>query len=761
MLEIRMSGLTIRRAAVAMPSAFSLYWLKQTAMSPATPSTVNLETLRGLVERVVYHTEETGYCILKVMPEGKREPVSLIGKAPRVVAGEQFEALGKWESTRDYGQQFKAETLKLTRPDSAAGIERYLGSGLIEGIGPAYAKRLLAKFGKRIFDVIENESVKLEDVEGIGRKRRLEIRESWMKQKSVHNIMLFLHQHGISSSRALRIYKTYGDEALSVLNSNPYRLAQDIHGVGFKTADDIAHQMGVAADAPERLRAGLLHVLETAAGRGHCCLPEMLVVQQAVELLRCSEAMILPEVGHLISAAQMERHTLDGQNVLYLPQLRAAEQSVANAIRGLVAQPVEKLLGDDHSIQAAIAMAATQTGKQLAESQQRAVVAALQNRCLIITGGPGVGKTTILHTILTIMRSKEVKVILAAPTGRAAKRLNESTGLEAKTLHRLLECQGSGEWGRHRGRPLTGDLFVVDECSMIDTPLMAQFLSALPAGAQLLLVGDADQLPSVGPGMVLHDLIRSGKVPCVKLTEIFRQAASSRIITSAHEINRGQIPDLKVARDSDFFFIEDTAPEEISRTVVDLMQRRLPARYGFDPLTDIQVLTPMNRHQLGTRALNEQLQAALNPPSELKYEIERFGANFRVGDKVIQTHNNYDKDVFNGDIGHIVSIDTDPLKVCVRFEGGRLVEYEPGELDELQLAYALTIHKSQGSEFPCVIIPLSTQHYILLERSLIYTAVTRARKLVVMVGDPGALRMAVGRQESRKRWTGLSTLISL
>jgi len=713
--------------------------------------------LHGLVERVVYHMEETGFCILKVLPEGKREPVSLIGKAPRVVAGEQFEATGKWESTRDYGDQFKAESLKLQRPDSEAGIERYLGSGLIEGIGPAYAKRLLSKFGKRIFDVIENESVKLESVEGIGRKRRLEIKESWMKQKSVHNIMLFLHQHGISSSRALRIHKTYGDEALSVLTSNPYRLAQDIHGVGFKTADDIAYQMGISEHAPERLKAGILHVLETAAsGAGHCCLPESMVLQKAAQLLNGAEALLPDQIEALMAASQLERHMLSGQSFLYLPQLRAAEQSIATSLRDLTSGVPTYPTLDVHE---SIAWAAIQTGKPLAESQQRAVIAALQNRCLIITGGPGVGKTTILHTILTILRSKEVKVILAAPTGRAAKRLNESTGLEAKTLHRLLEYQGVGTWGRHRGRALTGDLFVVDECSMIDTPLMAQFLAALPAGAHLLLVGDADQLPSVGPGMVLNDLIRSGKVPCVQLTEIFRQAATSRIITSAHGINRGQVPDLKPCRDSDFFFLEAATPEDISRTIVDLIQRRLPERYRFDAVRDIQVLTPMNRHLLGTRTLNEALQSALNPPNEFKHEIERFGLLYRVGDKVIQTHNNYDKDVFNGDLGHIVSIDTEPLKITVRFEGERLVEYEPGELDELQLAYAMTIHKSQGSEFPCVIIPVSTQHYILLERSLIYTAITRAKRLVILVGDSKALTMAVSKQESRKRWTGLAALL--
>jgi exodeoxyribonuclease V alpha subunit len=716
------------------------------------------EPLHGLVERVVYHTEETGYCILKVIPQGRREAVSLIGKTPRVVAGEQFEAVGRWEATRDYGQQFKADTLKLTRPDSREGIEKYLGSGLIEGIGPAYAKRLVKKFGKDIFEIIENESAKLEGVEGIGKKRRQEIRASWMKQKSVHNIMLFLHQNGISSSRALRIHKTYGDEALSVLTTNPYRLAQDIHGIGFKTADGIAHQMGVAKDAPERLRAGILHVLETAASSGHCCAPERHVMEQTLQLLGCAEELVPPEIEALIASSLLERHALHGADFLYLPYLRAAEQSIAKSIRELVHQPAAYPVLD---VEKLIAQAALDTGKVLAESQQRAVKEALRNRCLIITGGPGVGKTTILRTILAILGKQQVKRVLAAPTGRAAKRLNESTGLEAKTLHRLLEYQGTGTWGRHRGKPLTGDLFVVDECSMLDAPLMAQFLSALPEGAHLLLVGDADQLPSVGPGMVLYDLITSGQVPCVQLTEIFRQAATSRIITSAHEINKGRVPDLKPQRDGDFFFLETKSPEETSDLIVQLAHQRLTAKYKFDPIQDIQVLTPMNRHALGTRSLNGALQAVLNPPSEMKYELERFQTTYRVGDKVIQTHNNYDKEVFNGDIGHIVSIETEPLKLYVRFEGERLIEYEPGEMDELQLAYALTIHKSQGSEFPCVIIPVSTQHYVLLERSLIYTAITRAKKLVVLVGDPRALSLAVGRQESRKRWTGLNERLNV
>ena len=719
---------------------------------PPPRNTTRAEVLRGLVERVVFHNEENGYCILKIVPEGRSGTASLLGKAPRVVAGEEFEARGVWEPNRDFGPQFKADDLKLKRPDSLGGIERYLGSGLIKGIGPAHAKRIVEKFGPKVFDIIENESKKLEDVEGVGKKRRLEIRESWMRQKALHSIMLFLHQHGISSSRALRIYKTYGDEAQAMLQENPYRMAQDIRGIGFKTADDIAYRLGVANDAPERLKAGLLHVLETAAQNGHCCLPEAKTVEKALELLGCSDELLRSQIEPLIESSQIERHG----EFLYLPHLRAAEQSIAASVKALAASPASYPPIDED---AALAWVMKKTGKELAESQQRAVREALRQRLLIITGGPGVGKTTILRSILLILQSKQVKLVLAAPTGRAAKRLSESTGLEAKTLHRLLEYQGEGQWGRHRGKPLVGDLFVVDEASMIDAPLMAQFLSALPQGASLLIVGDADQLPSVGPGMVLHDLIASGAVPCVKLTEIFRQAASSRIITSAHAINRGQVPDLKPASRSDFFFLEASEPEEIRDLIVQLAHTRLPAKYGFDPIADIQVLTPMNRNLLGTASLNHSLQLALNPPNEVKFEIERFQTTFRVGDKVIQTHNNYDKEVFNGDIGHITAIDADPVKLHVRFDAQRTVEYEPGELDELQPAYALTIHKSQGSEFPCVIIPVSTQHYVLLERSHIYTAITRAKKLCILVGDERALSLAVSKQESRKRFTGLRGML--
>jgi exodeoxyribonuclease V alpha subunit len=715
--------------------------------------------LRGTVERVTFHSEDSGYCILKILPEGRsKQVVTVIGNAPHVVPGEQLEAVGSWEQTRDYGAQFKATQLTLKRPDTLAGIERYLGSGLIDGVGPAYAKRIIEKFGAETLSIIEHESARLEQVEGIGSKRRQEIRASWMKQKAVHSIMLFLHQHGISPSRALRIYKTYGDSAEAVLKANPYQLATDIHGVGFKTADAIATQVGMEKDAPQRLQAGLLYSLTEAASRGHTCLPHRLLTEHSAHLLEVAESTMETCIAHLCEQGTVVAHPLAGEAVICLPHLRGAEESIAQHLIALTATP-PALLPSQAEVDAAIAQAEKTQQVTLATSQRTAVHEAMQQRVLIITGGPGVGKTTLVRTLLTMHQAAQKKIVLAAPTGRAARRLQEGAGLEAKTLHRLLESQGNGEWGRHRNRPLQGDVFVLDEVSMIDAPLMAQFLSALPEGAQLLLVGDADQLPSVGPGKVLQDAIASGRVPCVKLTEIFRQAASSRIITSAHAINRGQLPDLKPQRDSDFFFLEASSPEAIAETVVQLVKTRLPARYSFDPVTDIQVLTPMNRNSLGTRSLNHALQIALNPANEFKYEIERFNTCFRVGDKVLQTLNDYDKDVFNGDLGVITSMDLDPIKVHVRFEGDRHVVYEPGELDALQPAYAMTIHKSQGSEFPCVVIPISTQHFVMLERSLIYTAITRARKLVVLVGDAKALQLAVQKQESRKRWTGLRELL--
>ncbi|TLD72144.1 ATP-dependent RecD-like DNA helicase [Phragmitibacter flavus] len=722
------------------------------------PTPQSHATLSGVVERVTHHNEEDGYAILKIQPPGRSDLITVTGNVPRVVPGEKIEARGEWINNPEYGRQFKAATIHLSQPDTLQGLERYLGSGLIDGIGPKYAKRIVKKFGTTIFDIIENESARLEEVEGVGKKRRQEIRASWMKQKTMHDIMVFLHQRGISTSRAQRIHRTYGDQSLEILQTNPYQLADDIHGVGFKTADDIAAHMGIEKAAPQRLRAGLLHALETATTHGHNCLPRDLLISDAEKLLAVPPAELQPQLDQLLADDTLISDPVEKRDLIYLPTALQGEISIAKHLQNLLRSPSSYPPID---IDAALQWCAQTTKIQLAPSQQDAVRAALTQRVLIITGGPGVGKTTIINSILAILTAKNIKPILAAPTGRAAQRLAASTGHDASTMHRLLEFQGNGVWGHHHGRPLKGDLFVLDEASMIDTPLMAQYLSAIPTGAHLLIVGDADQLPSVGPGSVLQDLIASQKIPTVHLSEIFRQAAKSRIVTAAHAINQGKLPDLKPSPDSDFFFLEKSDPLTLQQTVLNLCHHRLPTKYPFDPIRDIQVLTPMNVNELGTRRFNQLLQNALNPPHEMKFEIERGNQLFRVGDKVIQTRNNYEKETFNGDIGHILRIDLDPITIHVRFEGNRDVTYEPIDLDQLQLAYAITIHKSQGSEFPCIIIPWSMSQFIMLERSLIYTALTRGRKLVIIVGEEKALNMAIQKTNSRKRWTGLRSRLTL
>jgi exodeoxyribonuclease V alpha subunit len=711
-----------------------------------------LENLRGEVERVTFFSEDSGFAVLRVRVAGRREPVTVTGRAAAVQAGEELVARGCWVEDRQFGRQFKAESLELASPQSPQGITRFLGSGLIEGVGPVLAGRIVEKFGAGVFAVLDEESKRLEEVDGIGAKKRKEIKASWDQQQAIREIMVFLHGHGISTSRAVRIHKTYGDQAREVLERNPFQLAEDIFGIGFKTADGLAAKLGMPPDAPQRRRAALLHVLRQAREEGHCALPQAELLARAEALLGCGVAAATDSLAELAAAGEVAPESIGGEDLVFLPGLRAQEIRIVERVAAL--RGTRPLL-DETRAAAALAKAEAKGGIELAEGQRAAVRLALNEAAALITGGPGVGKTTVLRTVLAVLDACHLHTVLAAPTGRAAKRLNESCGREAGTLHRLLQFQPAGGFFRNRRHPLQGDVFVIDEVSMVDVPLMAAFLDAVPDGARLLLVGDADQLPSVGPGTVLADLLASGALPVARLTEIYRQAATSRIVAAAHAVNRGNKPELTPVRDSDCFFLPRPDAQATLETLVHLVRDRLPAGLGVDALADVQVLAPMNIGLLGTGELNRRLQEALNPPDEFKPEVERFGAIFRRGDKVIQLRNNYDKQVYNGDIGRVVAIDFDPVRLWLRFEDGRVVDYDPGELDEVRHAYAVTIHKSQGSEFPVVVIPLVMQHFALLQRNLLYTGLTRGRRQVVLVGEERALRAAIARAEATRRWGGL------
>jgi exodeoxyribonuclease V alpha subunit len=714
-------------------------------------TTAIAETLSGLIEDVVFFNEENGFAVIKVKASGHRDPVTIVGSLPSVNPGEWVSAQGRWVQDRQFGRQFRAELLTSTPPSTREGIEKYLGSGMVKGIGPTYAKKLVAKFGEGIFDIIENQSARLEEVDGIGPKRRRKIKDAWAEQKVIREIMVFLHSNGVSTSRAVRIYKTYGDDAIEKVRANPYRLAEDIAGIGFKTADQIAQKVGIPADSLVRACAGLNHVLLEATGQGHCALPIGLLKDETGKLLLVNEQLIDTALQRTLAAGDLALESIDGEELIFLPALKRAEEGIAGRIRILSASASNypPIVFDK-----AVAWCQERTGKEFAPSQREALKQALTSRVLIITGGPGVGKTTLVNAILLILRAKKVNCVLCAPTGRAARRLSETTGLEAKTIHRLLEVQpGTGRFARNESNPVDCDLLVVDECSMVDVTLMNHLLRALPVRASLLLVGDVDQLPSVGPGMVLRNLIDSGVVPVVRLTEVFRQVAHSRIITTAHRVNEGRMPE-PGAKDGDFFFMDRAEPEQIAETLVEMVKTRIPGKFRFDPLRDIQVLCPMNRGSLGIRELNVRLQEELNPARAGEPVAEKFGWKFRVRDKVLQTENNYDKDVFNGDIGQIVTIDPDEREVAVRFYQ-REVRYDYGELDELSLAYAITIHKSQGSEFPAVVIPLAMQQYLLLQRNLIYTAITRGKQLVIVIGQTKALAAAVRNNRTGQRFSGL------
>ncbi|WP_052512110.1 SF1B family DNA helicase RecD2, partial [Acidomonas methanolica] len=667
-----------------------------------------------------------------------------------ISAGEFVQMSGRWFNDHTHGLQFKAEFLKASPPTTVEGIERYLGSGMIRGIGPVYAKKLVKAFGEAVFDLIEQEPGRLREVTGIGPKRAERIVAGWADQKVIREIMLFLHSNGVGTSRAVRIFKTYGQDAVRLISENPYRLAKDIRGIGFKTADQIARKMGIASDAMIRVRAGISYAIGEAMDEGHCGLPVGELLTSTAELLEVAVPLIETALALELEAGDVIADSVGKTGCLFLAGLYRAEQSIAERLRACA---VGRAPWPEIDAEKAMTWVETKTGLALAPSQQEAVRLALRSKVLVITGGPGVGKTTLVNAILKIVTAKGTDVQLCAPTGRAAKRLSESTGLEGKTIHRLLETDpANGSFKRDDTNPLTCDLLVVDEASMVDVLLMRSLLRALPDSAALLIVGDVDQLPSVGPGQVLADIIGSGAVPVVRLTEVFRQAAQSRIITNAHRINEGKMPELSAEEGSDFYFVEAADPEIGLRKLLAVVRDRIPARFGVDPVRDVQVLCPMNRGGLGARSLNIELQQALNPPGEVK--VERFGWTYGPGDKVMQIANDYDRDVFNGDLGVIDRIDIEEGELTVSFDG-REVVYGFGELDELVLAYATTIHKSQGSEYPAVVIPLVTQHYAMLARNLLYTGVTRGRKLVVLVGQKKALAIAVRNQGGRRRWSKL------
>lgn len=711
------------------------------------------ESLAGLIERVTFFNAENGFAVLKVNVKGHRDLVTVVGTVPAVSAGEWLHAQGRWVRNKEFGPQFAADLLTSTPPTTRAGIEKYLGSGMVKGVGPVYAQKLVAKFGERIFEIIETESARLEEIEGIGPKRRHRIRDAWAEQKVVREIMLFLHSHGVSTARAVRIYKTYGDAAIEQVRANPYALARDIPGIGFKTADQIAGKVGIQRDSLVRAGAALQHVLLEATHEGHCALPVGVLQEQSAKLLDVNSSIVATALERTLAAAEVVQETIGDETFIFLPHLQRAEQGIAACLRQLAGNPANYPAID---FEKALSWYQTKSGTALAASQREAVRQALLHRALVITGGPGTGKTTLVNAILRILRAKGVRCLLCAPTGRAAKRLAETTRSEAKTIHRLLEVQpGAGRFKRSESNPLECDLLVVDETSMVDVPLLHHLLRALPGEASLLLVGDVDQLPSVGPGSVLRHVIDSGLVPVVRLTEIFRQAAQSRIVLNAHRVNEGQMPE-PAERDapSDFYFVEREEPEAIVATLLEMVRSRIPGKFGLDAVRDIQVLCPMNRGSLGIRELNLRLQAELNPAPPEDPGVERFGWHFRPRDKVIQTQNNYDKDVFNGDIGQIAAVDAVEQQVLVRFEG-REVPYDFGELDELALAYAITIHKSQGSEFPAVVIPLAMQQFLLLQRNLVYTAITRGKRLVVVIGQTKALAAAVRNNRTERRWSGL------
>ncbi len=711
----------------------------------------SLERLQGSVERVTFHSEDTGFCVLRTQVKEHHDLVTIVGSAASITAGEYIECQGVWINDKKHGLQFKTDCLKVVPPTTLEGIEKYLGSGMVKGIGPHFAKKLVKAFGEQVFDVIENDADRLTELDGIGAKRKERVTSAWTEQKAIRNIMVFLQSYGVGTARAVRIYKTYGDDAIEKVRENPYRLALDIRGIGFKTADDLASQLGIARDSLMRAQAGVRHVLQELCDNGHCAAEQQQLIKASCELLEIPSPIIEEAIRHELHEENLVKDEINAEACVYPVSLYMAETKVAEHIKRL---NVSTLPWGSIDTSKAIPWVEEKTGLKFADSQRHAIDTVLQSKLSIITGGPGVGKTTIVNSFIKIILAKRLSIALCAPTGRAAKRLTETTGLPAKTIHRLLDFEPKTYSFKHsQDNPLPIDVLIIDESSMIDIVLFNHLLKAIPDHVAVIMVGDIDQLPSVGSGAVLSDLIKSDVITTVRLTEIFRQAANSKIIVNAHRINHGKMPLPNETENSDFFILHADTPEEIYAKLIDVVASRLPQHYQCDPARDIQVLTPMNRGGLGSRGLNVDLQKRLNAQAEPK--ITRFGSTYSPGDKVIQMTNNYDKKVFNGDIGFIERIDLEEGIVKIRFDQN-LKDYETNELDEISLAYAISIHKSQGSEFPIIVIPLATQHYTLLARNLLYTGITRGKQLVVLIGQKKAIGMAVHNNKEAHRLTKLS-----
>ena len=709
--------------------------------------------LEGVLERIVYANEETAWSVVKIEVPGRQEPVTAVGNLLGVQPGESLRLHGEWVQDRRYGEQFRVDSYLTVQPATLVGIEKYLGSGLVRGIGKVMAGRLVKSFGLDTLDVIENQPKRLTDVEGIGPVRSARIREAWTEQRGIKDVMLFLQSNGVTTSHAIRIYKEYAERAIAIVKENPYRLALDVFGIGFKTADQIARNLGIEPDSPLRAEAGVLHLLKEFAEEGNVYCPQDLLVESAEKTLGIDRSIIGRAIDTVALRGLVAIETLsaDGVRGVFPISLHSAETGTALLLTRLLKTPPAPVPID---VDRAIAWFEDQRRITLAPLQAEAIRRAIHEKVLVITGGPGTGKTTLINGIIRILEKKGRKILLTAPTGRASKRMQEATGREAKTIHRLLEFSPKTlSFQRDQQHPLAADVLIVDEFSMVDIVLAHALLSAVPPACRLILVGDIDQLPSVGPGSVLGDVIRSGTIGVIRLDKIFRQAEESRIVVNAHRVNRGLMPLAEdAAIGADFFFIHREDPEEILASMKFLIMDRIPQRFGLDPVNDIQVLTPMHKGMLGATNLNAELQQLMNPSGET---IARGNRVFRVGDKVLQIRNNYDLDVYNGDIGRIVRCDTIEQIVRVRFED-RTVAYGYPDLDEIVLAYACSIHKAQGSEYPAVVIPLHTQHYMLLQRNLLYTGITRGRRLVVLIGSNRALALAVKNNRLQERCTRLA-----